>query len=114
MKITLDIGEGKSCWGCNHLIRNLPVTGFQYGIPILPTCLVFMKQIKVGKGKAERLPECIAAELEQRPGADITVKREKLDEAITILTAVLLDYGLDDDAENYIIEAQKILEELKT
>jgi hypothetical protein len=113
MKVTIDIGNGKSCWTCNHLIRNLPVAGFQYGIPILPTCLVFMKQIKGGKGKAARLPECIAAELEQRPGADITAKREKLDEVITILTTVLLDYGLDDDAENYIIEVQKILEEVK-
>jgi hypothetical protein len=113
MKITLDIGEGKSCWGCNHLIRNLPVQGFGYGIPILPTCLVFMKQIKGGKGKAERLPECVAAELKNVPGADIAAKREKLDEAITILTTVLLDYGLDDDAENRVIDAQKILEELK-
>jgi hypothetical protein len=113
MKITLDVGEGKSCWNCNHLIRNLPVEGFQYGIPILPTCLVFMKQIKGGKGKAERPPECVAAESKQGPGTDITAKREKLDEVITILTTVLLDFGLDDDAENCIVEAQKILEELK-
>jgi hypothetical protein len=63
MKVIIDIGSGKSCWTCNHLVRNLPVSGFEYGIPILPTCLVFMKQIKGGKGKAERLPECLAAEL---------------------------------------------------
>jgi hypothetical protein len=74
---------------------------------------VFRKQIKGGKGKAERLPECIAAELKKEPGAGIAVKREKLDEAITILDTVLLDFGLDDDAENCVINAQKILEELK-
>jgi hypothetical protein len=113
MKITFDIGEGKSCWGCNHLIRNIAIPGFDYGIPVLPTCLVFRKQIKGGKGKAERLPECVAAELKNMPGADIAAKREKLDEAITILDTVLLDFGLDDDAENCVIDAQKILEELK-
>jgi hypothetical protein len=113
MKITSDIGEGKSCWGCNHLIRNIALPGFDYGVPVLPTCLVFRKQIKGGKNKVERLPECIAAELEKIQGVDIAAKREKLDEAITILDTVLIDFCLDDDAENYIADAQKMLEELK-
>jgi hypothetical protein len=55
MKITLDIGEGKSCWGCNHLIQNLPVSGFGYGIPILPTCLIFMIPI-FDKWRIQDLP----------------------------------------------------------
>jgi hypothetical protein len=73
----LDIGEGKSCRGCNYLKQILSVSGFEDGIPILPTCLVFQKQIKVRKGKAERLPGCVAAELEQRQWKMTLSRRKK-------------------------------------
>jgi hypothetical protein len=63
VKIAIDIGNGKSCWNCKHLIRNLPVTGFRFGIPVVPTCFVFGKQIGVEREKEKRLPECIAAEI---------------------------------------------------
>lgn len=38
---------------------------------------------------------------------------KKIDEVITILDVVMIDYGLDDEADDYLIRAQKILEELK-
>jgi hypothetical protein len=68
MKIVIDVGGGKSCWNCEHLVRNLPVSGFQYGIPVVPTCLVFRKQVQIKKkgGVAVRLAECLEAELEMR------------------------------------------------
>jgi hypothetical protein len=64
MKIVIDIGAGKSCWNCEHLVRNLSVPGFRFGIPIAPTCLVFQKQIRIKKRVAVRLAECMEAELE--------------------------------------------------
>jgi hypothetical protein len=66
MKIVIDVGGEKSCWNCEHLVRNLPVSGFRYGIPILPTCLVFRKQIQIKRRVAVRLAECLEAELEMR------------------------------------------------
>jgi hypothetical protein len=56
MKVAIDIGSGKSCWECDHLIRNLSVPGFQYGIPIMPICIVFRKKIKAGKKNGRAPP----------------------------------------------------------
>jgi hypothetical protein len=38
---------------------------------------------------------------------------KKIDEAITILDVVMLDYDLADDIEDCLLKTQKILEELK-
>jgi hypothetical protein len=63
MKITLDIDcEKETCGKCIYLIRNLPVQGFSYGIPIMPTCFIFGKLAPIEKRRAMRLPECIKAE----------------------------------------------------
>jgi hypothetical protein len=64
MKIILDIDyEKEKCGKCSHLINNLSVQGFSFGIPIEPTCFVFLKQVlyRHEKRNAMRLPECIKA-----------------------------------------------------
>ena len=60
MKIVIDAGSGKSCWGCNHLKRGLGLGSL--AVPIQPFCFVFEKQIDIKNGKALRLAECLAAE----------------------------------------------------
>jgi hypothetical protein len=62
MRIILDIDCGmKDCGNCKHLVRNLPVQGFCYGIPIKPTCMVFGKPITGENKELQRLDECLAA-----------------------------------------------------
>jgi hypothetical protein len=58
--------------------------------------------------KIERLPECMESQLKSA-----AVQNEKLDGLITILDEVLLDFSLGDEAEDRIVQAQEMLEELK-